>query len=237
MTELPPELNPQIEPAADQHVPWTVIDTWIGLVIMVLTTAALLVLSYFYRETTLFQTLGLLGSELSLLLPVLIILGFRRAGWSALGLRKFNIGFVGMGCGLLLAAYVIVFANNIILIMLHVPTQGEQIFQLLLKLKAPYWLYFVGIFVAPLVEEIFFRGFLFAGLRQGYGWQKAALISSIVFSISHMDLAALIPTFALGFAFAYLYQQARSIWPGIIMHFLVNSVGICALALLQQVHP
>lgn len=225
--------------APDENiVPWTIVDTWLGLLFMIVITAGLLVVSYFYKETTLFQTLGLLGSELALLLPVLIIMGLRKANWSSLGLRKFNKKFLGIGCGLLLVAYVIVIANNLVFYILHISTQGEQIFQLFLKLKYPYWLVVIGVFIAPLVEEIFFRGFLFGGMRQHYGWKKAALISSIVFSIAHLDIAAALPTFALGFTFAYLYHQAKSIWPGIVMHFLVNAVAMCAiLTFMQFAHP
>jgi membrane protease YdiL (CAAX protease family) len=237
MAEIPSEVQMQIETPAPQAVPWTFIDTWVGLLIMVSAFATVRVLAYFYRETLFFQTVGLLGSELAILIPVLIIIPLRKAGWSSLGLRKFNPKFVGLGCGLLLASYVIVLANNFIFFALRIPTQGEQIYQLFLKLKYPYWLFFVGVVAAPLAEEIFFRGFLFAGLRTGLGWQKAALISALAFSISHLSFAALIPTFVLGYALAFLYHQAKSIWPGIFMHFLVNSMAMCALALLQQSHP
>lgn len=232
MAEAFPE--PQADAPGENVVPWTIVDTWLGLLLMIVITAGLLVISYFYRETILFQTLGLLGTELTLLLPVLIIMGLRKANWSSFGLRKFDKKFLGIGCGLLLATYIIVVANNLVFYILHISTQGEQISQLLLKLKYPYWLVVIGVFVAPLVEEIFFRGFLFGGMREQYGWKKAALISSIVFSIAHLDIAAVLPTFALGFTFAYLYQEAKSIWPGIVMHFLVNTAGMCAILTLMQ---
>jgi uncharacterized protein len=234
MAEAFPEFHAQTELPDENIVPWTIIDTWVGLFLMVVVTAGFLVLSYFYRETILFQTIGLLGSELSLLLPILIIMGWRKASWGSFGLRKFNKRFLGIGCGFLLAAYVIVIINNLILVAFHISTQGDRISQLFLKLKYPYWLVVIAVFVAPLVEEIFFRGFLFAGIRQRYGWQKAAFISSVVFSIAHHDFAALIPTFVLGFTFAYLYHQAKSIWPGIVMHLLVNAMGMCALLIQLQ---
>lgn len=238
MTETFPELSAQSMPPDENAVPWTTIDTWLGLFFTVVIFAGLMVVSYFYSQTTLFQTVGLLSSELALLLPVLIIMGLRKANWSSFGLRKFSKNFLGIGCGLLLATYVIVIANNVVLYVLHISTQGDQISQLFLKLKYPYWLVVIGVFIAPLVEEIFFRGFLFAGFRQRYGWKKAALISSIAFSVAHLNIAAALPTFALGFTFAYLYQQAKSIWPGIAMHFLVNAVSMCGILILLQVnHP
>ena len=78
-----------------------------------------------------------------------------------------------------------------------------------------------------MVEEIFFRGFLFQGFRQKYGWVNAALLSSAIFAAAHLDPVALIPTFVLGIVLAYVYHRSNSLWPGIILHFLVNAFGLC----------
>jgi membrane protease YdiL (CAAX protease family) len=78
------------------------------------------------------------------------------------------------------------------------------------------------------VEEIFFRGFLFQGFRERYGWITAMLISAAIFAIAHLDLVVLIPTFILGCLLAYVFHRSDSIWPGIILHFLVNSFGLLA---------
>ena len=89
------------------------------------------------------------------------------------------------------------------------------------------WFSIAAVVIAPLVEETFFRGFLFQGFRHKYGWIAGMLISSAIFAIAHLDLVALIPTFILGCVLAYLYHRSNSIWPGIILHFLVNSFGLC----------
>lgn len=80
--------------------------------------------------------------------------------------------------------------------------------------------------VAPLVEEIFFRGFLFQGFRQKYGWVNGMLLSSAIFAAAHLNLVVLIPTFILGSLLAYLYHRSNSIWPGVIVHFLVNTFAL-----------
>jgi membrane protease YdiL (CAAX protease family) len=78
------------------------------------------------------------------------------------------------------------------------------------------------------VEELFFRGFLFQGFRQKYGWVNGMLLSSAIFGMAHLDLAALIPTFILGSLLAYMYHRTNSVWPGIILHVLVNAIGLFA---------
>jgi membrane protease YdiL (CAAX protease family) len=84
------------------------------------------------------------------------------------------------------------------------------------------------------VEEIFFRGFLFQGFRQQYGWIKGGLLSAAVFAIGHLDPVSLIPTFILGLLLAYMYHRSNSVWPGIILHFLVNAFGFCSLYAMTQ---
>jgi membrane protease YdiL (CAAX protease family) len=90
------------------------------------------------------------------------------------------------------------------------------------------------VIVAPFVEEVFFRGFLFQGLRQRYGWIAAMLLSSAIFAVAHLDPVALIPTFVLGNVLAYVYHRSNSVWPGIGLHFLVNGFGLCAAYFVTQ---
>jgi hypothetical protein len=112
--------------------------------------------------------------------------------------------------------------------LLGVDTQGEQILQLFAELDSPLWFFIVGVIFAPVVEELFFRGFLFQGFRQKYGWVGGAFLSSFIFGIAHLDPAAFIPTSILGFLLAYLYHRSNSVWPGIIRHGLVNAMGLLA---------
>src|SRR6185503_5853530 len=107
-------------------------------------------------------------------------------------------------------------------------TQGSEILELFASLESPVWFFFVAAVLAPIVEEAFFRGFLFQGFRQKYGWIRAMLLSSAIFAAAHLDPVSLIPTFILGLVLAYLFQRSNSVWPGIILHFLVNAFGLCA---------
>ena len=82
------------------------------------------------------------------------------------------------------------------------------------------------VIAAPIAEETFFRGFLFAGLgrRLGYAW--GAILSAAIFALAHIDPEAYIPIFFLGLLLAWLYYRTRSIWVPVLAHFLYNSIAL-----------
>ena len=226
-----PEAAP---PSAPKPAGWTAADTWLGLALTIL-----LVVGY---------TLGLaaLGSgrnisliyistfEFILLIPIAVIFFWRKVNWVELGLRGFNRNTLSLGCGLLIAVYVLVMINNIVMVRLGLITQADVITELLGEIDAPYLFAFVTAFVAPFTEELFFRGFLFKGFREKYGWVNALMFSSIIFALFHGQIATLIPTFLLGALFSYMYQRTESVLPGMLLHFTVNGVGVLVLLVSNQ---
>ena len=217
-------------------VPWTVGDTWLGLILLAILTVGILLVTVFWRETRFFQSIGLMASELLYLAPVIYILAKRKVPWISLGFQSFDKNYLALGCGLLVMSYSLIMVHNIILALMGVATQGETIYNLFGNLDSPIWLIFVGVVLAPFVEEMFFRGFLFAGFRQRFGWKKSALFTSAIFAIAHLQPVALIPTFILGFLLAYLFHRSNSLWPGIILHFFVNTIGLCLIFAMSQMN-
>ena len=87
--------------------------------------------------------------------------------------------------------------------------------------------------LAPLGEELLFRGLLFRTLASWRGNAVGAIVSSLVFGALHIGAAPwqVLPLLALlGFLFAMLYWRTGSIVPGMAMHALINSqsVGVTA---------
>ncbi len=78
----------------------------------------------------------------------------------------------------------------------------------------------------PITEEIFFRGFVFAGLIPGLGVGWAMVVSAAVFSAFHLSVGALVPVFVTGLLFAWLYRQTGSLWPGILAHAGQNALAV-----------
>jgi membrane protease YdiL (CAAX protease family) len=221
-------LHPAPEVHAEPTVPWTVRDTWLGVGLMILVTLLLLIMLAFLPQEDYVLIPGMILVEAIYLVPIAVILGWRRVHWKFLGFNRFDAATLGIGCGLMVIVYTVILIHNLILYALGIRTQGDMLSELMQNLGSPFWLIFTGAIVAPLVEEMYFRGFLFPGLRQKYGWVKALFLSSGLFALAHVDPASLLPTFLLGCVLAYVYQRSNSLWPGIILHFLINSFGLCA---------
>lgn len=79
--------------------------------------------------------------------------------------------------------------------------------------------------VAPLVEEFFFRGFVYASFRNRLGVWGGALASGLVFGAIHLKLEFLVPLAILGAILALLYEKTGSIWPCVLMHALNNALA------------
>jgi membrane protease YdiL (CAAX protease family) len=86
--------------------------------------------------------------------------------------------------------------------------------------------------VAPICEEILFRGFIFTALRSWRGTLPAALITGVLFGAVHAGSAPaldLVPLAALGVGLCLLYRRAGSLYPCFVAHALNNSVAFAAL--------
>ena len=78
----------------------------------------------------------------------------------------------------------------------------------------------------PLTEEVFFRGFVFAGLAGSLGSVKAGLASALLFALLHGSLGVLIPIFVTGLALAWVYHRTGSIWSSFGAHSLQNLLAL-----------
>jgi membrane protease YdiL (CAAX protease family) len=86
---------------------------------------------------------------------------------------------------------------------------------------------------APVGEEIFFRGFLFAGLAKSrLGGTGAIVLSSLAWAVIHVqydpfDMAYI---FLLGLVIGAFRLKTNSLWPPILMHALVNLIAMIQTA-------
>ncbi len=85
--------------------------------------------------------------------------------------------------------------------------------------------------VAPIAEELFFRGYFFAALRNWKGFWPAALITGAVFGGIHAGSAPvgyLVPLGIFGVVLCALYVRTRSLYPCITLHAINNSIAFGA---------
>lgn len=156
-------------------------------------------------------------------------------GWASLGLRSFPlIKAVLLGAGSFIFILVINALWDVARERLHLagqpnvlPLFGQGLQGLALALL-------LGAVIAPIAEEIFFRGYLYAGLRDRFGVGWGMIFSAALFSIVHLIPGVLIPIFLMGVLFAALYEITDSIWPCIVLHGAINALAFLALYLIER---
>ncbi|MEA2140767.1 MAG: protease family protein [Solirubrobacteraceae bacterium] len=87
--------------------------------------------------------------------------------------------------------------------------------------------------VAPIGEEVLFRGYIFTALRNWRGAWSAAVITGLLFGLVHVGSAPLldlVPLAVLGSALCVLYRRTGSLYPCIALHSLNNSIAFGSLA-------
>ncbi|GIO25034.1 CPBP family intramembrane glutamic endopeptidase [Oceanobacillus sp. J11TS1] len=82
--------------------------------------------------------------------------------------------------------------------------------------------------LAPILEEIIFRKIIFGSLYKKMNFFLAALISSLIFAVIHMDFTHILMYAAMGFVFAFLYVQTKRIIVPILVHAGMNSLVVLA---------
>jgi membrane protease YdiL (CAAX protease family) len=95
-------------------------------------------------------------------------------------------------------------------------------------------LYVAIVVVAPIFEEIFFRGFLFEGVRHSrLGPGGAIGMTSLVWAIIHLqyDTYGVSTVFALGLLFGFARLKSGSVYVSIVMHALASLVAMIETAI------
>jgi len=85
--------------------------------------------------------------------------------------------------------------------------------------------YVLSLTVAPaFIEEIIFRGIVMQSLRR-FGDVFALAASSLIFGIFHLNLIQMPYAFILGLCIGYFVMRTGSLWVGVIIHFVNNSIA------------
>jgi len=79
--------------------------------------------------------------------------------------------------------------------------------------------------IAPVAEELLFRGYLFGKLKKYVPVWVAILATSLVFGAVHGQWALAIDTFALSAILCLLRQTTGSLWPSILLHMTKNAIA------------
>jgi membrane protease YdiL (CAAX protease family) len=241
VTAPPPE-RPELPEGADPQPRW---PAWnapaafgVGLVITFITVGILAAATgqagsgnnsaAFTVIATLLQSVALVGAAILFASftapPKPWHFGLRRApfwptvGWAALGMFSFYV------------------VSAIYTLLVH-PTAKQEVTQDLGANNGTLGLIAAGVMVicvAPVAEELFFRGFFYKALRTRFVVAAAAGLDALVFGLIHYDfsganaLLILPPLAFLGGMFCLVYEKTGSLFPTIGLHAFNNTIAFGA---------
>lgn len=182
--------------------------------------------------------------EILSLLAVAYFLKTYKQRWSVLGLKKPRLkdGAVAV---MAYPVYFIAFAAVLIAATQLLPgldvEQEQQLgFDNVQGTLALVMTFVSLVILPPLVEEIIVRGLIFTSLRQHFKFWGAALVTSLVFALAHLPAGgdsgplyvAAIDTFILSVVLCFLREKTGSLWAGIALHAIKNSIAFVSLFIL-----
>ncbi len=94
-------------------------------------------------------------------------------------------------------------------------------------LAAPWpLLLLAAVIAAPLAEELYFRGFVYGGLRRDLPFAVASGLSAAIFSGIHLMAWSTVPLFLVGLAAAVAYERYRTLWAPLALHAAFNGTAL-----------
>jgi uncharacterized protein len=160
-----------------------------------------------------------------------------RLALASLGFRTFSVRRAAI---LIVSFMVLIFVVNIlyssIITTFHLNLQTNDQVILARSKQFPFTTYatlLVAVFVAPFCEEVFFRGFVFPGLRHKMPVAPAIIVSALLFAIAHVDPGSFAVLLVIGLLLGYVRWRTNSIWPGMMLHMLNNGIGAVSILLVM----
>lgn len=101
----------------------------------------------------------------------------------------------------------------------HMPLMGSSSIEWVLSVL-------IMIVIAPIFEEIFFRGFIFKTMLERSRTWIAFLISGAIFAGIHFEFDTFMPLFFLGLILNWIFFETKSIYPGILFHIINNAIAL-----------
>jgi len=227
------------------QVPWTWREVLVALLVSVAPIVALSALSVLSgssagesKPTTAFAlftiVLTLIVDGWFVLWAWFFSLRKYRLPWRSFGFKGYEEGSAwaiaaGVIAGGLFATYLLSGLNDYVYRKVIGPVPDQNVVTIFPHVPAGLVLFIVlAVFVAPVLEETFFRGFVFQGLGNSWGPVVGAIVSALIFSLTHQQLSVLVPIFALGALLAAAFYWTRSIYTNMAMHAIFNLLGVLA---------
>ena len=117
--------------------------------------------------------------------------------------------------------------NNLIVIgnLSAVSEEYSETMEAFYSASIPMQVAVLGIMV-PICEELVFRGLMFKRMRESSGFMPAALYSSVVFGLMHVNFVQMLYGFFLGMMLAYIYEKYGSVKAPVLSHIAMNLLSV-----------
>jgi len=164
------------------------------------------------------------------LLPILIVVKRYRVPLEEIGFSTSNIAkniCIGFATGV--ALWLVMSGIDLGITKLVGPSTSHPYLEMLDKAVSPSSRIAVLLSIvvlAPISEEIFFRGFVFTIFKRNYGRVAALIASATLFSIVHFDLLSFVQIFVAGFGLAILFDWTRSLVSPMLAHVTLNVFSV-----------
>jgi membrane protease YdiL (CAAX protease family) len=173
--------------------------------------------------------------------PILLSLWFRgfRLG-SVFGVDRMPVGrSLLLGIALLISALPMVFVVDYIasiLLKVNSTTDTQEVIRIFensatVAQRVPIIL--LAVVIAPVAEELAFRGYLYGVMKRYIGAVPALVLSGILFALIHLNLPSFFPLLVLASVFALAYELTGSLLVPMTMHALFNALSLI-LVLVEQ---
>jgi hypothetical protein len=151
--------------------------------------------------------------------------------------RNISYGVLGY-ISVIPVLFVTLLATAFLLDLVNHTPEPQEVFKVFLEQDETPVLIYMSLFVAaagPVMEEIFFRGFLYNALKKETSVGGAISVSAMLFSLPHAHLVGFVPILILGVFLAYLYEKTGSLIPSITVHVIHNLIMVSFMFFLKGV--
>ena len=161
-----------------------------------------------------------------------LLLGWRRPTWRDAG--------IGLGAGIVALVVLAWGVGNVLqwiaqALETELPEVQEQFQTLARDRSTAPLLVLSAVVIAPIAEELFFRGMLFQALRKHFSVWPAVGTSAVLFAMTHIQrstegyLMVLLIIIPLGMLLAYLYERRGTLLVPILIHATFNLIQVTQL--------
>jgi membrane protease YdiL (CAAX protease family) len=164
----------------------------------------------------------------ALLAAVIAVAPLGRAAFPALGLRQANWKYLVFGALGTLALSIGVSQFGI------EPQGVKQVFEAVREPRQLAIALLLLAVLAPIVEEVVFRGLLYGVIAGWWGTLAAWLVSTLLFAAAHIEPAHVVMVLPLGLLFGWLRRRTDSLLPSLFSHIVNNGFALLAAVYLPN---